>query len=170
LCREYFNAPLPDYIYEAYKHTFTDYDRDLFYKHLTGYDFASARDNSAVPVHFRNIKHIKNPLLKLRYVWEVVFPGKEFMIEKYLNQFTMHNAQCIIKEEEESQTSTNTLTWAKIKKKLCILGRAKRQSRAMNYKLCIKYWWLWYPYRWYSALKGLWLVITGTSTSSETKN
>jgi hypothetical protein len=39
----------------------------LFYKHLTGYDFAAARDNSAVPVHFRNIKHIKNPLLKLRY-------------------------------------------------------------------------------------------------------
>jgi hypothetical protein len=55
----------------------------LFYKHLTGYDFAAARDNSAVPVHFRNIKHIKNPLLKLRYVCEVVFPGKEFMIEKY---------------------------------------------------------------------------------------
>jgi len=65
------------------KHTFTDYDRDLFYKHLTGYDFAAARDNSAVPVHFRNIKHIKNPLLKLRYVKGVVFPGKEFMIEKY---------------------------------------------------------------------------------------
>jgi len=83
LCREYFNAPLPDYIYEAYKHTFNDFDRDLFYKHLTGYNFAADRDNSAVPVHFRNIKHIKNPLLKLRYVWEVVFPGKEFMIEKY---------------------------------------------------------------------------------------
>ena len=49
------------------KHTFTDYDRDLFYKHLTGYDFAADRDNSAVPVHFRNIKHIKKPLLKLRY-------------------------------------------------------------------------------------------------------
>jgi len=80
----------------------------------------------------------------------------------------MHNAQCIIKEGE-SQTSTNTTTWAKIKKKLCILGRAKRQSRAMNYELLIKFWWLWYPYRWYSALKGLWLVITGTSTSSVTK-
>jgi hypothetical protein len=55
----------------------------LFYKHLTGYDFVADRDNSAVPVHFRNIKHIKNPLLKLRYMWEVVFPGKEFMVEKY---------------------------------------------------------------------------------------
>jgi len=28
-----------------------------------GFDFAAQRDNSAVPVHFRNIKHIKNPLL-----------------------------------------------------------------------------------------------------------
>jgi hypothetical protein len=92
----------------------------------------------------------------------VVFPGKEFMVEKYLNQFTMHNAQCIIKEEE-SQTSTNTLTWAKIKKKLCILGRAKRQSRAMHYQLCIKYWWLWYPYRWYCGIKGLFYIITKTN-------
>ena len=63
LCCAYFNAPLPDYLYEAYKHTFTDEDRDLFYKHLTGFDFAAHRYNSAVPVHFRNIKHIKNPLL-----------------------------------------------------------------------------------------------------------
>ena len=62
----YFNVHLPDYLYESYKHTFTDEDRDLFYKHLTGFDFAAQRDNSAVPVHFRNIKHIKNPILKLR--------------------------------------------------------------------------------------------------------
>jgi hypothetical protein len=114
----YFNAPLPDYIYEAYKHTFTDYDRDLFYKHLTGYDFAANRDNSAVPVHFRNIKHIKNPLLKLRYVWEVVFPGKAFMVEKY---------------------NING-------KWLMING---------------KFWWLWYPYRWYSGLRGLVKVVSG---------
>jgi hypothetical protein len=76
------------------------------------------------------------------------------MVEKYLHQFTMHNSQCIIKEEE-SQTSTNITTWAKIKKKLCILGRAKRQSRAMHYKLLIKYWWLWYPYRWWVALRAV---------------
>ena len=55
----------------------------MFYKHLTGFDFAAQRDNSAVPVHFRNIKHIKNPILKLRYLVEVVFPPKEFMISKY---------------------------------------------------------------------------------------
>jgi len=66
----YFNAPLPDYLYEAYKSVggrtgaFTDEDRDLFQKHLTGFDFAAQRDYSAVPVHFRNIKHIKNPLLR----------------------------------------------------------------------------------------------------------
>jgi len=79
----------------------------------------------------------------------------------------MHNAQCIIKEEE-SQTSTNTLTWAKIKKKLCILGRAKRQSRAMNYKLLIKFWWLWYPYRWAMGLKGIWLVVTRKTEEKKT--
>jgi len=144
LCREYFNAPLSDYLYEAYKQTFTDQDLDLFQKHLTGYDFAAARNNSAVPVHFRNIKHIKNPLLKLRYVVEVLFPPKAFMVEKYLNQFTIHNAQCIIKEQE-SETSASTLTKMKTGKKLCIL----------NYELCIKFWWLWYGYRWWVALRAV---------------
>jgi len=94
----------------------------------------------------------------------VVFPGKQFMIEKYLNQFTMHNAplgsaawlcqECIIKEEE-SQTSTNTLTWAKIKKKLCIMLSALPLGFAKNYQLCIKFWWLWYPYRWWVALRAV---------------
>jgi hypothetical protein len=60
----------------------------LFQKHLTGFDFAAQRDNSAVPVHFRNIKHIKNPILKLWYLVEVVFPVKEFMISKYGLQTT----------------------------------------------------------------------------------
>jgi hypothetical protein len=113
---------------------------------------------SNVGVHVLHLQRLKNPIDFMRYVKGVVFPGKEFMIEKYLNQFTMHNAQCIIKEEE-SQTSANTLTWAKIKKKICILGRAKRQSRAMNYKLCIKYWWLWYPYRWWVALRAVLKLI-----------
>jgi hypothetical protein len=103
---------------------------------------------SNVGVHVLHLQRLKNPIDFMRYVKGVVFPGKEFMIEKYLNQFTMHNAQCIIKEEE-SQTSANTLTWAKIKKKICI----------MNYKLCIKYWWLWYPYRWWVALRAVLKLI-----------
>jgi len=80
------------------------------------------------------------------------------MIEKYLNQFTMHNAQCIIKEEE-SQTSANTLTWAKIKKKICIMLSALPLGFAKNYKLRIKYWWLWYPYRWWVALRAVLKLI-----------
>ena len=147
MCRAYFNAPLPDYIYEAYNHTFTDYDRDLFYKHITGYDFAADRDNSAVPVHFRNIKHIKNPLLKLRYVWEVVFPGKQFMIEKY--------------DPQPLKGSKNNPQPLK--------GGKNKKGKGSPLGVRGKFWWLWYPYRWYSALKGLWLVITGTSTSSVTK-
>ena len=141
LCRAYFNAPLPDYLYEAYKHTFTDEDRDLFYKHLTGFDFAAARDNSAVPVHFRNIKHIKNPILKLRYVVEVVFPGKAFMIQKYGLQS---------KEQR-----------AKIKD-------GKKNTSAYHHIITSKFWWLWYPYRYYCGLKGFWYVVRGTSTSSVT--
>ena len=145
----YFNVHLPDYLYEAYKSVggrtgaFTDEDRDLFYKHLTGYDFAAHRDNSAVPVHFRNIKHIKNPLLKLRYVVEVVFPGKAFMISKYLRQRTTDDGQ---RKSDTSSYHHNLSLPVPI------------------YRKCVgiitsKYWWLWYPYRWWVALRavvGLW--------------
>jgi hypothetical protein len=137
------------------KHTFTDYDRDLFYKHLTGYNFAAAgtsrrnsrhagtsweRDNSAVPVHFRNIKHIKSPLLKLRYLWEVVFPGKEFMVEKYglVSSYVIGFAAWLCQELQNTSQ--------------------KSELKTQNWKL--RFWWLWYPYRYYCGLRGLWLVIT----------
>jgi hypothetical protein len=130
----------------------------LFYKRLTGYDFADGKDNSAVPVHFCNIKHIKNPLLKLRYPVrtgcplryhthrEVVFPGKEFMVEKYS---PLNPPQGGL---EKKRGSSFPLEFV----------RPLTEVRG-------KYWWLWYGYRWAMGLKGLWLVITGTSTSSVTK-
>jgi hypothetical protein len=122
LCRAYFNAPLPDYLCEAYKHTFTDEDRDLFYKHLTGFDFAAQRDNSAVPVHFRNIKHIKNPILKLRYLVEVVFQGKEFMISKYIES---KEQRAKSKDGKKGEVSSSEL-------------RVKRKFRVQSYEFRVK--------------------------------
>jgi len=55
----------------------------------------------------------------MRYVKGVIFPGKEFMIEKYS-----------IKQPQ--------------------------------------LFWFWYPYRWYSGLKGLWLVITRKTEENKT--
>ena len=120
----------------------------MFYKHLTEFDFAAQRDKSAVPVHFRNIKHIKNPILKLRYLVEVVFPGKEFMISKYI-------------ESKEQR--------AKIKD-----GKKNTSSYHHNLSRCVgiitsKFWWLWYPYRYYCGLKGFWYVVMGNTEKKKEK-
>ena len=72
---------------------------------------------------------------------EVVFPGKEFMIEKYGLQ-------------SKDQRS-------KIKD-------GKKNTSSYHYINTSKFWWLWYGYRWYMGLKGFWYVVTGTSTSSVT--
>jgi len=121
LCKEYFNAPLPNYLFEKYKNTFTDYDRDLFLKHLSGYDFTAFANQSYFPIHARNIKYITNPLLKLRYVLDVVFPPKSFMVFKYLQN----------NNQPEPKTASNT----------------NQHS--------VKFWWIWYPYRWWKGLKGI---------------
>jgi hypothetical protein len=109
---------------------------------------------------------------------EVVFPGKEFMVEKYGLKSKVEGQ----KSEEDGQGSEvegNKIKESKVKgqKTLQIFKPFKfsnlqtiqtlKPSNFQTFK--IRFWWLWYGYRWYSGLRGLWLVITGTSTSSVTK-
>jgi hypothetical protein len=153
LVTHYYKAPMPQYLVDKYSLLLTEEVKNRFENFLagTGNEFIGrGAPQSGTATHILHLKQLKNPFDFLRYVKGVVFPGKEFMIEKYLRQFTMQNAQCIIKEEE-SQTSTNSTTWAKIKKKLCV----------MHYQLCIKYWWLWYGCRWAMGLRGLVKMISG---------
>jgi len=102
-------------------------------------------------VHFLNIKHIKNPLLApptpeggARMV-EVVFPGKEFMIEKY---------------------NING-KWLMINGKLLMVRSALPLGSAKNGKIRIS-WRFLYGYRWYVGLKGFWLVITRKTEEKKT--
>jgi len=79
----------------------------------------------------------------LPYVKGVVFPGKEFMVGKYDPQ--------PLKGSKNKRGSGSPLEFV----------RPLTEVRG-------RFWWLWYPYRYYCGLRGLWLVITGTSTSSVT--
>ena len=144
LAHEYMGAYLPDNIIEQYSYTVTEIDRDIFYKHLTGFDFLDVPIESAVPAHFQNIKLIKNPLLKLRYVWEVVFPGKEFMVEKYS---PLNPPQGGLKSKSQDGASVTS---------------------SYHHIITSKFWWLWYGYRWAMGLKGLWLVITRKTEEKKT--
>jgi hypothetical protein len=97
---------------------------------------------------------------------EVVFPGKEFMVEKYGLKSKVEGQ----KSEEDGQGSEvegNKIKDSKVKgqKTLQIFKPFKfsnlqtlKPSNFQTFKL--RFWWLWYGYRWYSGLKGLWLVIT----------
>jgi hypothetical protein len=87
------------------------------------------------------------------------------MIEKYLNQLIINNSQFIIKEKEDqsiihnSQTCPTTGGFINEKKEDQFITKKNKldikQLCIMNSKLCIKFWWLWYPYRWWIGAKGV---------------
>jgi hypothetical protein len=103
---------------------------------------------SGTATHLLHLKALKNPVDFLRYVKGVVFPGKEFMVEKYglVSSYVIGFAAWLCQELQISSQNS--------------------ELKTQNWKL--RFWWLWYGYRWYCGLRGLWLVITGTSTSSVT--
>jgi len=140
LTHEYMGAPLPSNIIDQYSYTVTDIDRDWFYKHLTGFNIFEMSVESAVPTHLQNIKLIKNPLLKLRYVVEVVFPGREFMVEKYIE-----NKEQRTKSKEQRTKSKDD----------------RKDASSYHHIITSKFWWLWYGYRWLMGLKGLFKMVNG---------
>jgi hypothetical protein len=126
------NAPVPTVIVENYNFLLTEKDEQLFLEYLKG-DFGAF---SAVPQHVVNLKKLSILSDRFRYVWDILLPPKEFMIQKYLNQLIINNEKLIIKEK----TFRNRLL-------------------IINYQLLIKFWWLWYPYRWWVGVKGMWKLI-----------
>jgi len=79
LVNKYMNAPVPDAIIQQYSSLFIEEDEQLFLKLLGGYiGFQKSRS-----AHFNYLQNVESPLGKVRYVWNVVFPSKAFMIQKY---------------------------------------------------------------------------------------
>jgi len=90
MVRYYYGAPLPDYLYEKYcpqplkGSKSEDYIR--FENFLAGTSNAfigRGAPTSGTATHLLHLKALKNPVDFMRYVKGVVFPGKEFMVEKY---------------------------------------------------------------------------------------
>jgi hypothetical protein len=135
---------------------------------------------SGTATHLLHLKALKNPVDFMRYMKGVVFPSKEFMVEKYGLKSKVEGQ----KSEEDglmSKVEGNKIKESKVKgQKETVWGqksKVKRLFKLSNLQTFkLRFWWLWYGYpdtsgqvRWYSGLRGLWLVITGTSTSSVTK-
>jgi len=99
MVRYYYGAPLPDYLYEKYSPLTPEGGKDFirFENFLagTGNEFIGrGAPRSNTEAHIRHLKQMKNPVDILRsrtdgmstslpYVKGVVFPGKEFMVQKY---------------------------------------------------------------------------------------
>lgn len=117
LSAKYLNASVPDVIVQSYSNELNTHYETLFHRFILG-DFEPF---TAVPFHSANLKNIDSLSGKIKYVWDIVFPSKEFMIQKYNPQ--------PLKGSKSPPLGDRGL------------------------------WWLWYPYRWYTALKGLYYMM-----------
>lgn len=81
LSNKYMNATVPEYIIQKYNLLLTKEDEDLFFKYLRGYTHNGF--GSQVSTHIGNLKKLSTYSGMFRYVWDILFPSKEFMIQKY---------------------------------------------------------------------------------------
>jgi len=153
MVRYYYGAPLPDYLYTKYDDrqrstddggrtkmkddrqlTTDDRERIKTEDYIRFENFLAGTGNefigrgapkSGTATHILHLKQLKNPVDFMRYVKGVVFPGKEFMISKYLRQRTTDN------------------------------GQRKSDTSSYHHIITSKFWWLWYPYRWWVALRAV---------------
>ena len=137
LMHRFYKAPLPAHIVEQYKHTQSDAIDEQFIRYLNGEKF-EIEVKTVVGGHIQNIKSIRSAPVLLRYLKEVLFPGKAFMVSKYGLQTT-----------DDGQRKSNTSSYHHI--------------------ITSKFWWLWYPYRYYCGLKGFWYVVTGNTEKRKEK-
>ncbi len=128
----YFNVHIPDYIYTKYENELTEDDKQRFINHLSGTGNAfigRGAPTSGTATHLLHLKALKNPVDFMRYVKGVVFPGKQFMIEKYDPQ--------------------------------PLKGGKNKKGKGSPLGVRGRFWWLWYGYRWYCGLRGLFKMISG---------
>ena len=78
LVNKYMHVQLPESIIQKYTPLLTEADEILFIRYLNGY----VKPFSAVPAHLNNLRNL-NLREQSRYVWDLLFPPKEFMIQKY---------------------------------------------------------------------------------------
>ncbi len=145
MVRHYYNAPLPSYLVQKYQHELTEDDKQRFINHLSGAGnefIGRGAPKSATETHILHLKQLKNPVDFMRYVKGVVFPGKEFMISKYLQ--TTDNGQ----QKESQQTTDNRQRTAD-----------NINSSSHHHIITSRFWWLWYGYRWAMGLKGLFKML-----------
>lgn len=136
LVNKYFSAPVPAERVENYRKYLSKYDEKLFLGYLQSDTSNFVKNKSAVRTHFRNMLHLSNGSA-LHYLFRTIFPDKEFLVKKY-GLGKVGSQQLAVSSKADNDCKLNTV----------------------NCKL--KFWWLWYPYRWAIGVKEfLKLVLKG---------
>ncbi|MFW9596796.1 MAG: hypothetical protein ACMV0Y_02490, partial [Paludibacter sp.] len=92
-----------------------------------------------VNTHWQNIREIKSFSKQVRYFLELIFPPKSFMISKYG-----------LVSSSEFRVQSKNVRVSKLK---------TQNSKLQTENRKLKFWWLWYPYRWWVGLKGVFLLM-----------
>ena len=79
LIHNYMNAPVPTEIIQNYLTLLTEKDEQKFLSYLRG-NFSS---NNYVETHLKTLKRIQDLSGKVKYVRDILFPSKAFMIQAY---------------------------------------------------------------------------------------
>ncbi len=82
LINKYMNAPVPADLIEKYNYLLTNETEQMFFKYLKG-DFGFGAENITLSAHFHYLKEVTTFSNKLRYLSGVLFPSKEFLIQRY---------------------------------------------------------------------------------------
>jgi hypothetical protein len=82
LVNKYMNASVPAYVIEKYSYLLTDETEQQFFKYLKGC-FGSVSENISLSAHFYYLKEVTTFSNKLRYLSGVLFPSKDFLIQRY---------------------------------------------------------------------------------------
>jgi hypothetical protein len=155
IAHEFMFAPLPVEIYDKYASILKPETKKLFLKYLNGYS-----GYTSVSEHIYNIKKQRAFSLKLKYLIEIIFPPKAFMIKKYnivgCGKSVVGSGKLVDGSEELVDGSEESVVASESNKKQTIPEASGLQTQ--NYKLT--FWFLWYPYRWWVGVKGVVKMIS----------
>ena len=82
MVHKFMHVDIPNGILVKYKYLLKSDDEKLFYKYLHGYSF-KIENKYSILVHIQNIKRLNNLSEYVKYIIQIVFPSKKFMIQKY---------------------------------------------------------------------------------------
>lgn len=82
LVNKYMNAPVPADVIDKYSYLLTDETEQQFFKYLKGC-FGSVSKNASISAHFYYLKEVTTFSNKVRYLSGVLFPSKDFLIQRY---------------------------------------------------------------------------------------